>query len=62
MHDQTEDNNALSSLKIDLSGLEIEDFEIFNQEGSRGLPEFAASCDGWLCRWVLCSCGCAAAF
>jgi hypothetical protein len=30
-------------LKIDLSDLELEDIEIFLQEGSRGMPDFAAS-------------------
>ena len=30
-------------LKIDLSDLELEDIEIFQQEGSRAMPDFAAS-------------------
>ena len=30
-------------LKIDLSDLELEDIEIFLQEGSRAMPDFAAS-------------------
>jgi hypothetical protein len=30
-------------LKLDLSDLELEDIEIFVQEGSRGMPDFAAS-------------------
>ncbi|HEU4389216.1 MAG TPA: hypothetical protein VFV34_15545 [Blastocatellia bacterium] len=60
--DTQSNNNPVGSLKIDLSGLEIEDVEVFAREGSRGLPDFAASCDGWLCQWVLCSCGCEAAF
>ncbi|HEU4389213.1 MAG TPA: hypothetical protein VFV34_15530 [Blastocatellia bacterium] len=61
MHEQIEET-TLNSLSIDLSGLEIEELEVFSREGSKALPEFAASCDGWLCRWALCSCGCAAAF
>jgi hypothetical protein len=31
------------SLELDLTGLEIEEVEIFMQEGSRGTAEFAAS-------------------
>lgn len=34
------------SLQIDLSDLEIDDIEVLAQEGSRGMPEFAASCCG----------------
>jgi hypothetical protein len=30
-------------LKLDLSDLELEDIEVFVQEGSRGMPDFAAS-------------------
>jgi len=30
-------------LEIDLSGIEIEDIEVFFQEGSMGIPIFAAS-------------------
>ena len=30
-------------LKIDLSDLELEDIEVFLQEGSRAMPDFAAS-------------------
>jgi len=40
----------LKSLEIDLSGLEIGEIETFLQDGSKGVPEFAASCSG-LCRW-----------
>ena len=31
-------------LSIDLSGIEMEDIELFFQEGARALPELAASC------------------
>lgn len=31
------------NLELDLTGLEIEEVEIFMQEGSRGTAEFAAS-------------------
>jgi hypothetical protein len=31
------------NLELDLTGLEIEEVEVFMQEGSRGTPEFAAS-------------------
>jgi len=34
---------TLDTLQIDLSDLEIEDVEVLAQEGSRGIPEFAAS-------------------
>ena len=47
----------LSSLKIDLSGLELEDIEVFLQEGSRGLPDFAASSGTNCCVAGACSCG-----
>lgn len=36
-------NNSLRTLQIDLTGLEIEDIEVFLQEGSKGMPDFAAS-------------------
>ena len=35
--------NGASTLQIDLEGLEVEDIEIFFQEGSIGMPVFAAS-------------------
>jgi len=34
---------TLDTLQIDLSDLVIEDIEVLAQEGSRGIPEFAAS-------------------
>ena len=43
VNDQYVRNDDLSSLKLDLSGLELEDIEVFLQEGSRGMPDFAAS-------------------
>jgi len=33
-----------TNLLIELDTIEIEDIEVFLQEGSRGMPEFAASC------------------
>lgn len=42
-------------LRIDLSDIEVEEIEVLTQEGSRGLPEFAASsCDA--CNCGVCSC------
>ncbi|HEY6390794.1 MAG TPA: hypothetical protein VIX89_05930 [Bryobacteraceae bacterium] len=48
-------------LRIDLDNIEIEEIEVFLQEGSRGMPEFAASCST-ICNWWCCipSCGCGA--
>jgi hypothetical protein len=43
INDQSVRNDDLSSLKLDLSGLELEDIEVLLQEGSRGMPDFAAS-------------------
>lgn len=40
-------------IQIDLSDIEIEDVELFLQEGSRGIPEFAASCST-ICYWACC--------
>ena len=50
------------TLHIDLDAIEIEDIEVFLQEGSRGTPEFAASCST-ICYWLCCtpSCACCAA-
>lgn len=36
------ENNEL--LSIDLSDLAVEDIDLFLEEGSRGLPDFGASC------------------
>ena len=42
--------------EIDLSDLHVEDIEVLVQEGSQGMPEFAASsCD--TCNCGTCSCG-----
>ena len=51
--------NSVSVLEIDLGGLEIEEVEVFAQEGSRAMPEFAAStgCNSWVCYFNICSCG-----
>jgi hypothetical protein len=43
-------------LTIDLSGIEIEDIEVFMQGGSRGIPDFAAS-SGKCCNCCSTSCG-----
>ena len=43
-------------LKIDLSDLELEDIEVFVQEGSRGIPDFAASTGSFCCVANACSC------
>lgn len=47
------------TLQIDIDCVEIEEIEIFLQEGSRGIPEFAASCSG-ICHYLCCapSCSC----
>ena len=52
------ETSVLSKLEIDLGGLEIEDIEVFAQEGSRAMPEFAAStgCRSWICALTACSC------
>ena len=48
-----------ATLKIDLDVVEIEEIEVFLQEGSRGAPEFAASCST-ICHYLCCqpSCNC----
>lgn len=45
-------------LRIDLGDLETEDIDVFLLEGSRGMPDFAAS-SGSFCHPVTmpCSCG-----
>ena len=52
------ETSAVSRLEIDLAGLEIEEIEVFAQEGGRAMPEFAAStgCSGWICGFNICSC------
>jgi hypothetical protein len=35
--------NETNGLQIQLEGLELQDIEVFLQEGSRGIPDFAAS-------------------
>lgn len=49
------------SLTIDLDDIEIEEIEVFLQEGSRGSSEFAASCST-ICHYLCCapSCACGA--
>jgi hypothetical protein len=54
--DQSVTTEDLSSLKLDLSGLELEDIEVFLQEGSRGMPDFAASTGKNCCGSGACSC------
>jgi len=51
-----------TNLIIELDTLEIEDIEVFLQEGSRGVPDFAASCST-ICHYLCCapSCSCATA-
>jgi hypothetical protein len=44
-------------LMIDLSDLDIEDVELLAHPGSRGMPEFAASCCD-LCYGSSCNCSC----
>jgi hypothetical protein len=41
-------NETLSPLEINLDGLDLEDVEVFSQEGSKGMPAFAAS-SGFIC-------------
>ena len=47
-----------SFLKLDLDGLEIEEIEVFLQEGSKGVPALGASCST-ICYYFCCtpSCG-----
>lgn len=50
---QTRDDN----LSIELNDIEVADIEILDQEGSRGVPEFAAStADCGTCNAGSCSC------
>jgi len=44
------------NLWIDLSDIEVEDVELLSQQGSRGIPEFAASCGTVCCGAGACSC------
>lgn len=46
MFTEIENNQELDALAIDLSDLEIEDIEVLMQEGSTGMPDFAASSGG----------------
>jgi hypothetical protein len=49
-------NETLSALEINLDGLDLEDVEVFSQEGSKGMPAFAAS-TGTVCIGIgACSC------
>ena len=48
----------MKELEIDLTGIEVEDIDLFLQEGSRGLPPLAASsstCDCGTCPNGSCS-------
>jgi len=45
------------SISINLDNLELEDIEVFLQEGSRGIGEFAASCST-ICCWYCCAASC----
>jgi len=47
----------LDPLNIDLSGLEIGEIETFLQDGSKGLPELAASCSV-ICNYLCCQASC----
>ncbi len=54
----------LEPLNLDLSGLEVGEIETFLQDGSKGLPELAASCSiicslVALCCTPSCNSGCA---
>ncbi len=40
---------------INLEGIDINELSVFLQQGSRAIPEFAASCQ---CKTVSCSCAC----
>ena len=46
-------SDSIEPVQIDLSGIEVEDIELFLQEGSRGMPEFAASCST-ICHYLCC--------
>jgi hypothetical protein len=35
---------TMQEMKLDLTGLEVEEIELFLEEGSRGLADFGASC------------------
>jgi hypothetical protein len=50
-------DNDVSLLEIDLSGLEIGEIETFLQEGSKGVPELAASCST-ICNYFCCQASC----
>jgi len=46
----------MNTLHIDLSDLDMEDIEVLAQDGSRGMPEFAASSGTYCCSPNACSC------
>jgi hypothetical protein len=50
------------AVKIDLSGIEIEDIKIFVQEGARGIPEMLASSALHPPMSISCGGGCATEF
>jgi len=44
-------------LELDLKGLEVEEIEVFLQEGSKGVPALGASCST-ICYWLCCTPSC----
>ena len=46
-----------SFLELDLKGLEIEEIEVFLQEGSKGVPTLGASCST-ICHYLCCQPSC----
>ena len=44
-------------LELDLKGLEIEEIEVFLQEGSKGAPALGASCST-ICHYLCCIASC----
>jgi len=47
-----------ANLRLELDMVEIDDIEVFLQEGSKGMGEFAASCST-ICSWLCCTPSCA---
>jgi hypothetical protein len=47
----------VSLLEIDLSDLEIGEIETFLQDGSKGVPDLAASCST-ICNYFCCQASC----
>jgi len=44
-------------LELDLRDLEVEEIEVFLQEGSKGVPALGASCST-ICSWLCCTPSC----